>query len=578
MNKKFLASLMALSSISLGVVAVSTQVTGAISSPTILTEETNVGVTFTNNFNPVDSQSVGTQMSLNALSYEPLIQYNAMKPNVWTPWIATNEVFNATGQVVTFTINPKAEWSNGSPVTAAQVANEFNVINTNAGMNVFGVPTLATPATASGNKVTLTFPTPQFANQDALGSVLIFPVAGDNIPGYPAGSPVYITAGTSTLTNNDVLGNGPYLPTGYNTQLISYTASPHWKMTAKPYVTGVHVPYYAANQDATQALVTHQLDWAGNDIPQIKQVFIASNPAQNHFYYPAGSTVTLWFNVSSSAPDGNRDCLADPYFRYAVSMAIDRNQLSQIGETGFEQPATSTSGMTPAQAAYEGPYKNNYNLNGWTYAQVTKYLKDHGFAVDSNSYFAVNTATAAAQTHLSINTECQFSIQDPTGYSDYAEDEQMISATLQGDHINVNTVGVTTGQWNANIFTHNFDAMIHWGAGGTNPYSQFENWLDDPANTGGSTNYGAYQNSAAQADLVALSGLRQGTPAFQAEVNKLSAIMTNDVPVAPLLYGADWDAYTTARFTGWVTPTNQYAYPGPGTNDVALILTKLTKS
>ena len=61
-------------------------------------------------------------------------------------------------------------------------------------------------------------------------------------------------------------------------------------------------------------------------------------------------------------------------------------------------------------------------------------------------------------------------------------------------------------------------------------------------------------------------------------MNKLSAILTKEVPVAPLLYGADWDVYSTARFTGWVTPKNQYAYPGPGGNDLALILTRLKKS
>ena len=574
MKRKLVSSLVAVSSLTLGFVGMSGGVSTALQDPTVLTEETNVGVTFTNNFNPVDSQATGTQMATNALSYEPLIQFDAMKPNVQYPWIATSEVFNATGQSVTFTINPKASWSNGMPVTAQDVANEFNALNTNAGMNVFGVPTLAQPAQAIGNTVKLTFPTAQYANHDALGSVLIIPVTGDTE--LPAND--LVTSGTQTMTESQVLGNGPYLPTGFNSQLISYTANPNWKLTAKPYVTGVKIPYYAANQGATEALVAHQLDWAGNDIPQIQSTYVAQDPKHNHFYYPAGSTVTLWFNVSSSAPDGSTDCLASSAFRYAISMAINRNELASIGETGFELPATSTSGMTPSQVAYEGKYKNNINLNGWSYQQVSKYLVAHGFTLDSNNYFQVTSAAAQASTGLGAGTECKFNIQDPTGYSDYAEDEQLISATLQGDHINVNTIGVTTGQWNANIYTHNFDAIIHWGSGGTNPYQQFENWLDDPANTGGSTNYGAYRNSAAQAALVALASAPIGSASFQAKVNILSGIMTNDVPVAPILYGADWDVYSTARFTGWVTPTNQYAYPGPGSNSTALVLTRLQKA
>ena len=575
MKRKVAASVIAALSLSGSLVSISAGVSGAsVQHPTILTEETNVGVNFTDNFNPADSQSTSTQMSTNSLSYEPLIQYDSLKTGVWYPWLATSEVFRPTGQSVTFTINPKAVWSNGVRLTAQDVANEFNAMSNNASLNVFGVPTLAQPATYSGNHVTLTYTTPQFSNEQALGSVLIFPVAGD--PGLPSSS--IVTSGTVSLPHNDVVGNGPYLPTSYSGELISYTLSKHWLLTKKPYVTGVNVPYFASNQVATEALDAHQLDWAGNDIPQIQRTFVALDPTHNHFFYPAGSTVTLWFNVSQSAPDGQTSCLGDANFRYAISMAVNRKELAQIGETGFAQPATSTSGLTPQQSLYEGKYKNNIVLTGWKQSQVTSFLKSKGYTLDSNNYFQVTSAPALGATKMKKGTECKFSIQDPTAYSDYFADEQLISSMLKADHINVSTIGVTTGQWNSNVFTHNFDAIIHWGAGGTNPYTQFENWLDDPGLTGGSTNYGQYKNSAAQNDLIQLAAAKPGTPAFQTNVNKLSAIMTAEVPAAPLLYGPDWDVYSTARFSGWVTAANPYAYPGPGGNDLALIMTKLTKA
>jgi len=565
-----------MSTMAIGLVGVSSSLSGAISNPTILTEETNVGVTFTDNFNPADSQSTSTQMATNSLSYEPLLQFNALKTGQFYPWLATKETFNATGQTVTFTMNPKAVWSDGTPLTAKDVANEFNAISTNPGLNVFGVPQQAQPATSSGNTVTLTFTGPQFSNREALGGVLIFPVAGDVVATKHPNS--VISSGTVTLPHNDVVGNGPYLPTNYSGQMLTYTASPHWLITKKPYVTGVNVPYFASNQAATEALASHQLDWAGNDIPQIQQTFVNVDPKHNHFYYPPGSTVTLWFNTSPSAPDGTKDCLADPNFRYAVSMGINRNQLASIGETGFALPATSSSGLLPTQVQYQGKFKNDLNLNGWTSGQVGKFLKAHGYTIDSSNYFQVTSAAAQQATGLGPNTECTFNIQDPTGYSDYAEDEQLISANLQGDHINVNTMGVTTGQWNSNVYNHNFDAIIHWGAGGSNPYTQFENWMDDAANTGGSTNYGQFKSPAALAALVGLAASAPGTSAFQNYVTELSTIMSKQVPAAPLIYGPDWDVYSTLRFDNWVTPKNQYAYPGPGGNNVAYVLTQLVKS
>ena len=572
--KKVFAATLALASVSLGFVGTTVTSDAAVKSPTVLTEETNVGVTFTNNFNPANGEATGTQMGINALSYEPLIQYNTLKANVWYPWIAKSVVMSATGQSAVITMNPKAFWSNGTPVTATDVANEFNAINTNAGMNVFGVPALTAPARVSGNTVTLTFATPQFSNEDAIGSVMIFPVQGDT--GIPAAD--QISSGTQYLSNTQVLGNGPYLPTRYTSQEISYTYNSHWKLTATPYVTGVNVPYYASNAAATEALASHQLDWAGNDIPQVQNTFVRLNPSTNHFYYPPGSTVTLWFNVSSSAPDASTDCLADPSFRYALSMAVNRNELASVGETGFELPATSSSGLMPIQSAYEGAYKNNYQLSGWSSTKVATYLESKGYAMDANHYFAVNSAAAQTATGLAAGTECHFSIQDPTAYSDYEEDEQLLAATFKADHINVTPLSLETGQWNTDIFTHQFDAIVHWGAGGLNPYIQYSNWLENPALTGGSTNYGEYQNAAAQIDLVQLASAQAGTPAFQNAINKLAAIMTTEVPMAPILYGADWDVYSTARFSGWVTPSNQYAYPGPGTEGVSYVITHLTKA
>jgi peptide/nickel transport system substrate-binding protein len=570
--KRYLSTAIATATLLAGAVAFPAM--GGASQGAVLTEETNVGQIFTNNFNPADSQSTGTQMSLNALSFEPLLMWNALKPHQWTPWLATSEVFNATGQSVTFTMNPKAVWSNGKPVTARDVANEFNALSNNASLDVFGLPPLAQPATTSGNKVTLTYATPQFSNEEALSSVLIFPVAGDS--GIPQSA--IVVNGTTSLSNSRVIGNGPYLPTSYSGQLIKYTLSPHWNLTPKPQVTGVNIPYFASNQAATEALIAHQLDWAGNDIPQITATYIRNDPAHNHYYYPAGSTVTLWFNVSPSAPDGRTDCLGDPAFRRVVSSAINRQQLSTLGETGFEAPATSTSGLSPLQFSFLGNFANNITKSGSTASQVAAAMTAAGYTLNSSHWYQVTSPKAQAATGLPAGTVCQFTIQDPVAYSDYAEDMLLISQELRAVHIKVSSLGVATGQWNANIATRNFDAIIRWGAGGDNPYAQYENWLDDPANTGGSTNFGSYINPAAQNDLVALAAARPGTAPFQTTVNKLATIMTTDVPMAPILYGADWDVYSTLHFTGWVTAQNQYAYPGPASNSIAYVVTKLKKA
>lgn len=192
--------------------------------------------------------------------------------------------------------------------------------------------------------------------------------------------------------------------------MISYSYNKYWKITKKPYVTGINIPYYASNQAATEALVSHQLDWAGNDIPQITRTFVAVDAVHNHYFFPCGSTVTLWFNVSRSAPDGNTSCLGDAGFRKIISMAINRKQLAAIGETGYAAPATSSSGMTPIQRAFQGKYVNDLPQTGWSQSQVVAAMKAQGYSLDSHNYFAVSSARAKTATGLPAGTECAFKI------------------------------------------------------------------------------------------------------------------------------------------------------------------------
>src|SRR6202044_87363 len=65
---------------------------------------------------------------------------------------------------------------------------------------------------------------------------------------------------------------------------------------------------------------------------------IDRDPTDNHYWFPATNTVIMVYNVTT-AP------FNDVAVRKAVSDAIDRSQLSSVGEEGYEAPATSDSGL-----------------------------------------------------------------------------------------------------------------------------------------------------------------------------------------------------------------------------------------
>jgi peptide/nickel transport system substrate-binding protein len=51
--------------------------------------------------------------------------------------------------------------------------------------------------------------------------------------------------------------------------------------------------------------------------------------------------------------------------------------------------------------------------------------------------------------------------------------------------------------------------------------------------------------------------------------------MSNDVPYAPLLYGADWNVYSSAKYTGWPNQSHPYMNPTPGDPQLPYILMQL---
>jgi peptide/nickel transport system substrate-binding protein len=136
----------AMSCLTLGIV-MSAGMTAASGASSTLTLENNTGVTFTDNFNPLDSSSFSKEMSVRSLVYEPLFEFDSLKAGVSYPWLATAYAWSNGGKTLTFTIRTGVKWSDGSAFGPADVAATFNLVNTNPAANVYGLPALASPAT-----------------------------------------------------------------------------------------------------------------------------------------------------------------------------------------------------------------------------------------------------------------------------------------------------------------------------------------------------------------------------------------------------------------------------------------------
>jgi peptide/nickel transport system substrate-binding protein len=558
-----------------------------------LIAEGTTGVTFSEDFNPYDQNSVAAAMNTRSMVNEPLVEFNQLDATAagTHPWLATAYTFQNGGKDLQVTIRQNVKFSDGSAFGPADVAATFKMLE-NPKANTRGVPTQASDPTVSGNNVTLHFNSAQYTGLfNILSNTFMLKASMANQ-----------IAQDPTMAIKVPLGTGPFMLSSYTSSLIKFKPNPnYWGGT--PPESEIDVPSIATNAAASDALVSGQLDWAGNDIPNVYANYVNQNPLTNHAWFAAGSTVTLWFNLNPG--NGGATGINEAAVRKAVSYGVDRNALALLGESGYEQPASSSSGLIlPNQNAFlpgDGSLKGDLSLSGSVPdaaaakaanlpagMDVYDILKNAGWAPPTTSRYDSSTGTFKSGGNCDGTNlaNCwtkggkiiKFSVYDPVPFSDYWENAALMSQELQPLGMDVTTKPAQGySDWNTNITSNAaaWQTAIHWGNGGSIPYIQFQNWFDSKD----ANSVAHFQGwSSADADA-ALRKYESTDPSDTASlypiVQQLEKIMSIEVPDAPLLYGADWNVFSSAKYTGWPNQSHPYMNPSPSDPQMPYILMQL---
>jgi peptide/nickel transport system substrate-binding protein len=556
-----------------------------------LIAEPTTGVTFSDDFNPYDSNSVTSSMGTRSLVNEPLVEFDQLDPTSSGThfWLATGYSFQSGGKDLAITIRQNVKFNDGSAFGPSDVAETFKALM-NPKANTTGVPVQSSSPTVSGSTVTLHFSSAQYASLwQILGTTYILKASvADQLAQNP----------TMTITNP--IGTGPFMLDSYTSALIKWKPNPYyWGGT--PPESEIETPYIATNAAASDALVNGQLDWAGNDIPNVYANYVNLNPLTNHAWFAAGNTVTLWFNLNPG--NGGATGINDPQVRKAVSYGIDRNALALLGESGYEEAASSSSALIlPSQKAFlpsdgslTGDLSTTGNVPDAATASAGKLpagddvydiLKADGYTPPTSSSFSDGTYTKGGACTSNDPVNCwekagqdiSFSVYDPISFSDYWEDAALISQELQALGMDVTTKPVQGySEWNSTITSSpsNWQTAIHWGNGGNIPYIQFDDWLDGSGSTTAAHHEG-YSSSAAESALQSYASTDPSdTSTLYPIAQQLEKIMSTDVPEAPLLYGADWNVFSSTKYTGWPNQSHPYMNPTPSDPQMPYTLMQL---
>ncbi|MHB1974507.1 MAG: ABC transporter substrate-binding protein [Acidimicrobiales bacterium] len=512
------------------------------SSPVVLTMESSPTNTLTQTFNPFSTTSAAYLVAGTSFIYEPLLQFDAAKAGVIYPWLATKYAFSDAGKKITFTMRPGVKWSNGTPMTAADVAFTYNLVKKYPAINTGGLT--MTNVSTSGDTVTLTFATAQYTNLQNIASVYIVPQSIWSTVGNPA-----------TYVDANPVGSGPYTLGTFTPQGFTMVKNPNYWQARKVRIGTLDFPAYASNTNAEAALFSGQLGWAGNFIPNLKKLFLSKSK-----YNTAWEAAT---GTNSLEPNLNRFPLNQLPVRQAISLAINRTAISTEGEAGLEPVSTNASGLTlPVFGAYLAPSvkKDTLSPTG-NVAAAEKVLEAAGWKKGSNGYFEKGGKVLA------------FSISDPTSYTDYAADASIISTELKQAGMDVTFNGQSVTAWSSGIASGNFDAVIHWSNGGVNPYNLYNGWLNSALDTSSASgDYEHLHNALINAELSKVAA----APSIGAETAALAPIeqyVATNLPVIPLVDSVAWSEVNGQKIGGWPTPQNPYetAQPATPTNEVIVL-------
>jgi peptide/nickel transport system substrate-binding protein len=500
---------------------------------------------FVRNFNPYTATSLPSGGFVRGAFYEPLIISTVAGGGHVYPWLAKSWKWSNGNKTLTLDLQRGVKWTDGKPLTSADVVYSLTAGKQDKAMDMVG----------------LTLPDTNIVSIKASGLykvvIKLKTVDSQFIPAVLNAQfvvPKHIWTGVSnaaTFTNPNPVGSGPFAKVGrFTTQDYVFNKNPKYWLKGSPKIPCLEYVQASSNDAALLQIQKGDVDWTHNFVPNVAQAYIAKDKAHYHaFYATTAYPISLVF-----------DTTVYPYslvqFRKALSYAINRSDVSKLGEYGYAPPtdALGLNGIFPTWvtgATKEAAQKQAaYNP---TLAKKT--LTDAGFTYKGSNLMDPKGNAVNLDIHVI------------SGWSDWVASNQIITKNLQA--IGINSSVALEPDWNSwypNASATKFPSLLWQNASQGSPYGFFNSNMStnrftpsgqDATNTG---NWAHYSSAKATSLLnqwkASLSVSKQRQIAAQ-----LGQLFLQDQPIVPLFVGPRWSTYSTKYFHCYASPKNFYGDP-----------------
>ncbi len=299
---------------------------------------------YPNDMNPYSATVDNVSLAVWNAFWEYLVQPSADGSKI-VPMLATSWTVSSDGLTYDFQLRPGVKFSNGTPLTSADVVyslqqafgqsgSQINFLNS----DVAGI----TAPSASSVQVQLKTPWPY----------LLQDLSGFNAAILPAGL-IQQEGMTAFLANP--IGTGPFAISSVSAgSSITMKKNPYYWQPGKPYLNSITFKVIDSDSARATAVQGGQADIAMTP-PANEASSLASNSNLKLYKVHGAEVETLLLNVQNPA-------LSNQDVRQAISYATDRAGIVKTGLFGYGTPA-STFLVGPAAQTHQNTSLNLYSFN-----------------------------------------------------------------------------------------------------------------------------------------------------------------------------------------------------------------------
>ncbi|CCM78624.1 ABC transporter substrate-binding protein [Rhizobium mesoamericanum] len=483
------------------------------------------------NFNPFDL--AGRRQSTMDFIYEPLVIFNADDGGKPIFRLATSYRFSDDLKSITYVLRDGVKWSDGQPLTSADVKYTLELMLKNPATDTVGVgETVASVEAPSPSEVKINL---KDVNTEFPESLADFPVVPEHV-WKDVADPV-------AFKNENPVGSGPMTEIRrFTPQVYEQCRNPNYWDAASLNVDCLKLPQISGNDQMLALLPEGTMDWIGSFLPQIDKTFVGLDPKNNGYWQPPAETVAFQMNLKT-ANSANAEAFHDLNFRRAFSLAMDRTSMVDVAGFGYPVASQHASGLPPRFEAWRNKAAEGAADEWMAYDvdKANKILDDSGYNKGADNFRTTPGGQPIA-----------FTIIIPNGWTDWIDDAQIAAEGLRAVGLNVSVATPEYEQWQKQLLDGSFDVALNSRADGSTPFRGYYQSMSTAF--AGRITSAATRYSNPKLDEV-FNAYRKATSNDERRklFDEIQVIVANDMPMVPVFNGPTWYQYSTKRFTGWVT-------------------------